>query len=415
MPIDTIVRITAEVLLVVAGGVVAAYCLYLAVLALAARLRPRRSEPPAGWEPRTRAAVVVPAFNEAGSIAACVTALRAQQFPADRYDVVVVADNCTDDTAAIAAAAGARVLTRTCPDRRGKGNALQFAFDSLLARRPPIDAIAVVDADSVAEPDLLLRLAFALEGGAPVAQGESLLRFGDHEHDATLRAVAFLLVNRVRAAGRAALGLPSNLQGNGMLFRRDVLIAHPWDAFSCTEDLEYGIHLRRAGVAPVFAPGATVRSAVAPTARGADRQRLRWLRGQYTLTRAWLPRLLRGAVKERRLDLLDLAFDLALPPFALLVAMALAGALAASVAVLTGLLPPWVVAPWLLAVVGIPVYVIAGMRAADAPPVAYRALLHAPVFVVAKCVHLVDLRRTRADVWERGERPGDVAGNGRVA
>src|SRR5581483_6965365 len=120
--------------------------LAFAVAALGVPRRP--AAPPSG---RTRLCVVVPAHDEEVSIARCVASLTAQSYPTELYEVVVVADNCRDDTAARAGAAGATVLERHDQSARGKGHALRFGFDHVLRADPAPDAVVVVDADSVAD------------------------------------------------------------------------------------------------------------------------------------------------------------------------------------------------------------------------------------------------------------------------
>src|SRR5260221_11108839 len=153
-------------------------------------------------------------------------------------------------------------MVRNEPDSRGKGQALRWAMDKVLAGDASLDAIAVVDADSVAERGLLAGLTVHLEGGAEAIQGEYLVLPEDRSARGELRAAAILLFHRVRFGGRAALGLPCTLVGNGMLFSRSLLERYPWNAFSGAEDLEYSIDLRLAGVRPVFAGSALLRGPV---------------------------------------------------------------------------------------------------------------------------------------------------------
>src|SRR4051794_36676737 len=229
------------------GAVLATFAVYLVVLTLAA-WRHRAVE--AQTTPATRVAILVPAHDEAELIARCVASLRAQRYRADRMEIVVIADNCTDDTAARAAAAGAQVLVRHDAEARGKGHALRWAIARLLRDRPAVEAIAVVDADTIADPAWLSTLVAPFEAGALAVQGESLL-LEDGTPRTALRVAAFLLINRVRPAGRAVLGLPCSLCGNGMLLGRRLLERHPWEALTSTEDLEYAVTLRRAGIGPV--------------------------------------------------------------------------------------------------------------------------------------------------------------------
>src|SRR5438445_9573008 len=148
-------RVALTAVVVACGALEAVAALYLVVVAAAAHRR-RRLTPPQRW-PR-RVVVLVPAHDEESLIARCVSSLRAQDYPRHLVRVVVIADNCSDATASRAAAAGAEVLVRDQPDRRGKGQALRWALDRLRERADPFDAVAMVDADSVADPGLLTGL-----------------------------------------------------------------------------------------------------------------------------------------------------------------------------------------------------------------------------------------------------------------
>jgi 1,2-diacylglycerol 3-beta-glucosyltransferase len=390
-----------ELLFITAGGVAALCGLYLLLLSIAAFFYVgfRGARRP----PRTRLCVVVPAHDEAELIARCVSSLRAQTYPSALYEVVVVADNCTDDTAAIAAGEGARVMVRDDPAARGKGNALRWATDRILAAAPAPDAVVIVDADSVADPEFLLALVQPFEAGALAVQGESLLA-GNGSTAARLRVAAFLLINRVRPAGHTVFRLPCTLAGNGMLLARELLTTRPWNAFTSAEDVEYSLGLRMAGVDIAFAGGAILLSPVAPSRRAAIQQQLRWEGGKARLARTWLRRLASEAVRGRRPSLLVTAADLAMPPLGYLSAMVIVGALAGSGLASAELLPPSAVAPWLLALLLLPLSVLVGLRAAEAPKSAYLAMAGAPFFVVSKIARLPRVLGFRADTWVRTER-----------
>jgi cellulose synthase/poly-beta-1,6-N-acetylglucosamine synthase-like glycosyltransferase len=399
-----------DVVLVVAGSVVALASLYLLVLAVAALFyRGYRAKDAAQARSAPNVAVLVPAHNEAALIGRCVRSLQQQTYEGERYEIIVIADNCSDTTAAVARAAGAEVLVRTDPDARGKGHALRWATDEVLGRPVPPDAIAVVDADSVAEPTFLATLAKPFEDGSEVVQGESLL-FDDGSSPAVLRAAAFLLVNRVRAAGRAVLGMPCNLSGTGMLISRDVLTALPWDAYTSAEDVEYFVRLRVAGVAPAFAGGAIVRSPAAPNDDAALQQQLRWEGGKFHLMRTKTLEIVAAAVRARRPSLLLAAVELLLPPLGFLVAAAVLGGASAAVLAWLGVVSWWAVLPWLVAAVGIPLYVLVGLRAGHAPGAAYRSLAAAPLLVGRKLARLPRLAGFNAGTWVRTERLGDRVG-----
>jgi 1,2-diacylglycerol 3-beta-glucosyltransferase len=391
-------------ILAIVGSFFAAWAVYLVVIVTAALFH--RAPGPSRFDPRSRIVVVVPAHDEEHYVGRTVQSLEAQTYPRELYEVLVVADNCTDETAAAARDAGAEVLVRDEPELRGKGHALQWAIERVLERPSPPDALVVVDADSVADPDFLTVLVSRFEAGAEVVQGESLLD-EDGSPGAAMRAAAFLLVNRARPAGRSVLGLPADLSGNGMLFSRLVLLEHPWSAFTSTEDVEYTVRLRLGGIGPSFARGAILRSAPAPNPRAAEEQQLRWEGGQLHLARTYVPRLLARALRERRPGLIDTAVDLALPPLGFLTAGAVATAAAAVALDATGHAPGWAVIPAGVAVVAIPVYVLVGFRAGQAPRSAYASLLRSPVFVLRKTSKAYRFVRFRADSWVRTERPRD--------
>ncbi len=280
------------VLLTTAAAAALAAVVYLVALAVACRFH--RSSPRTAPRSHPRLVVLVPAHNETDYVERCVRSLQVQDYPSDRYDVVVIADNCTDETADLALAAGAKVMERDDPAAAGKGRALRWAMDLLLVERPDVDGFVVVDADSVAEPHLLGGLAARLAAGAEAVQGEYLALTDDNGARSELRAASMLLFHRVRFGGRAALGLPCHLVGNGMAFSRGLLEAHPWDAFTSAEDLEWSADLRLDGIRPVFAGDARLWAPIAKGGDAARTQRVRWEGGRMHVIRTRVPRMLRG-------------------------------------------------------------------------------------------------------------------------
>jgi 1,2-diacylglycerol 3-beta-glucosyltransferase len=392
----------AAALLLGAGCLLLASSVYLLTLAVASFLHrpPERSSAAA-----SRIAVLVPAHDEEEHIGRCLASLATQSYPRDLRSVIVVADNCTDRTADVARAHGADVWVREEPDDRGKGRAVRWALDRILDGDDPPDVIVMIDADSVADPDLLRHLeAELVSGGAVVAQADYRV-LDASSAGSRLVSAGFLLFHRTRLSGRAALGLAANLVGNGMAFQRQVFERLPWSAFTSVEDLEYSLILRLGGVRPVFVPRALVLGPV-PQGRGALRdQRVRWEGGRLYLLRAWIGRLVVGAAQRRDWSLLDAAIDLAILPLGLLVLVAGSGFAVTLVAVALGEVPAWVAYPWALAIVALPVYVLVGLRAAEAPAETYRALLAAPGFVIRKIFLYAGLARgVDPSRWEASRR-----------
>jgi cellulose synthase/poly-beta-1,6-N-acetylglucosamine synthase-like glycosyltransferase len=271
----------------------------------------------------SRIAVVVPAHNEEGGVANTVASLKRCLEADSRHSIVVVADNCDDHTAERAAAAGARVIVREDRMRRGKGYALEYAFGILLGEG--FDALAVVDADSVVEPNFLAEIEHILARGADAVQS----RYGVLNPGASMRTrlmnVALMAFNVLRPRGRERLGLSVGILGNGFALTRDTLTAVPYDAHSVVEDLEYNLRLVRAGKAVRFADRTGVWGEMPAGGAAASTQRTRWEGGRIRMLREQVPILLadlaagRFAMAEPLLELLllPLAFHAALLMLAL--------------------------------------------------------------------------------------------------
>lgn len=336
----------------------------LALLAGAAL--PARVPPPAAGGPRTRFAVLVPAHDEAAGIAPTLRAALAQAYPPGLRRVVVVADNCTDDTAGVARAAGADVLERRDPQRRGKGHALAWAIPQVLG---DADAVVVLDADCTPADDLLARFDARLQAGAPGVQADYRIANPGASDQAALRTAGFLLESTVRSGGRSRLGLSCGLHGTGMAFRADVLAAQPWDAFSFAEDREFHLRLVAAGHRVQFAPETHVASAMPATADAARSQEERWESGRLALARRHLPALAAAAARRRDPAALDAALEPLLPPQALWAAMNAVALTAAAAAGSRGALQ--------LAGAGCAAqaaFIAGGLAAAGTPPAVWRAL-----------------------------------------
>jgi cellulose synthase/poly-beta-1,6-N-acetylglucosamine synthase-like glycosyltransferase len=375
--------------------------LYLLALAVASVFHRPPAAPNA---PRTRLLVLIPAHNEAGQIAACVGSVRAQRYPQDRVQVVVIADNCQDQTAVAARSAGAVAMVRDEPAAPGKGRALRWALDRLLRGGAAFDAVVMVDADSVADPDLLIGLERELVAGHQVVQAACIVRSATPRE--ALQAVAVLLRLDVRYAGRAVLGMPAVLSGNGMLFARRVLEQHPWDAFTAVEDAEYSLRLRLAGIKVAYARGARVYAPPTTSERGATSQGLRWEGGRVALMRAWLAPIVSTMLRERDWGLLETVIDLAVPPLGVLTVAAYVGTAIVALLYLAAVIPAWTLLPWVFSAIALPTYVLLGLRSAGAPASMYVALLWGPRFLVRKlAIYARLVRGFDADQWVRTERP----------
>jgi hypothetical protein len=268
------------------------------------------------------------------------------------------------------------------------------------------DAVVVEDADSTADPELLVRLERELTAGHAVVQAECVVQADAASSRQQLERVAVALRLDLRFAGRAALGMPALLSGNGMLFSRNILEQFPWSAFSAVEDAEYALRLRLSGVKTRYARGARVYAPATSSERGATTQGVRWEGGRFALIRTWLRPMADRVLRRRDWSLLDMLVDLAAPPLGMLGAAALAGTGVVAVLVVVGVVAPWALLPWAAATAGIAVYVLIGMALSGAPASAYVALLSTPRFVARKLrIYRRLLGGFDPNLWVRTERP----------
>ncbi len=282
----------------------------LSLAALVARWRPPRL---ASDGMRGTIAVVVPAHNEEGTIGACLRALQ-DAIDADGQAVVmVVADRCSDATAEVAAALGARVIVRDDASQSGKGFALRDAWQAL--RGEPIDALAVVDADAIVERSFVREVRRHLQGDADAVQVRNLVANANASVQTRLLALGLLAMNVVRPLGRDRLGCSVGLFGNGFAVRREALEQVPFSGGSITEDLDYHLRLVDAGRRARFVDSTAVWSDGVTHSGEAESQRIRWEGGRLNVVRTWLPRMVRG-VAAGRLRLVEPMLDLLTLPLA---------------------------------------------------------------------------------------------------
>lgn len=244
-------------------------CLYYVGLTLLGR---RRSIA-LGHRPRHRIAVLIPAHDEELSLEQSLISIRQAEYPRELRDIVVVADNCTDRTAAVARRCGAAVLERTDAVRRGKGYALAFGLETVLATRP--DAVLILDADCQVEADTFRVLDAHLAAGADGVQCAVLTRNADDASTSFVGAIGNVFDNLL-SAGKDRLGWAVPLRGSGMCFRREVLERFPWQDFGLTEDAEYSDRLRAGGVRVRFEPRPLIRSETPTRTGDLCQQRRRW-------------------------------------------------------------------------------------------------------------------------------------------
>lgn len=380
-----------------------AYAGYYSLYALIGLLPPARRTGPG----RLRAhALLVPAHNEAPTLPGILRALRSLDYPPERVRIIVLADHCDDDTAAVASAAGADVLERT-DGTRGKGPALAWAFGRLLAERN-WDAISVFDADNGVDGGFLNAVDASLDGGAEATQGYIDTKNPDESLLSGVSAIAYWSANRLFQAPRSRLGFGAVLGGTGLTLTRGLLERVPFEASALTEDLEYQARLTLAGVRVAFAAEARIYDEKPASAAVSMRQRLRWMQGYWDVWLRYLPRLAWDGVRHGSVRCLEMAVYCAAPPRSLLAA-GLFG-----MGVLTLLSPSdwwWLSIPamsWFGTWLGFSLLPLLAMPLERVPARAYRSLPLIPLFAVSWApLVLLGLLRRGSRAWSRTPHAAD--------
>lgn len=280
---------------------------------------------------RPRLAVLVPAHNEAMGISATLKGLVPQLTSQDR--LLVVADNCSDETAAVVRAFGLAVIERHDLEKRGKGYALDFGL-KFLASDPP-DVVVVVDADCLVAENALTKISYlAATEQRPVQARYLLTQPANANPGAAVSLLAFTVKNLVRPLGLTQLGLPCLLTGTGMAFPWSIISNASLASSNIVEDMQLSVDLLIAGSPAIFCADAKVTGLLPQQQHAATSQRTRWEHGHLQTLRTQVPRLLKVGVNQKRFDVLAIALDLCVPPLSLLVTLWLLMTAAAIVAAL---------------------------------------------------------------------------------
>jgi cellulose synthase/poly-beta-1,6-N-acetylglucosamine synthase-like glycosyltransferase len=386
-----------------------AFFAFVLAVSVAAWTYRKRSVAVGGNQSRFR--IVIPAHDEERGIEATVASCLGANYPPDRFDVLVIADNCTDNTAGAARRAGANVIERHDQEKRSKGYALEFYFERLIESDDAdrFDAVVVVDADTRIDQDLLSRFSRALAEGTDWAQGYYSVSNADSSQRTRLMTYAFSLINGVWLLGIDRLGLSSALRGNGMCFSLAGLRRFSWKAYGLAEDLEFSWLLRIAGERVRFLPDARVYGEmVSGGGDAAVSQRQRWEVGREVLRKTMTGPLL----KSPHLGLLKKLFyllDLYMPTLSRLTMYVLVCLIFNTVAVRFYGINQYLLVVNALQVITLGIYCVSAFFVMGLPWRYAAELMHAPAYALWKMSLVL---RKKPSQWVRTAREGGQASKG---
>ncbi len=265
------------------------------------------------YAPEKKFALIIAAHNEEKVIAHVIESLFKQNYPKGLYDVFVIADNCTDNTAQIATDHGALVHTRVNNELRGKGHALEWMFSKIFTMQEKYDAISVFDADNLVTSNYLLEMNAKLCQGHKVVQGYIDSKNPYDSWITCSYSIAFWLSNRIFQLPRYNLGLSCSLCGTGFCVDVDILKQIGWGATCLTEDLEFTMKLALSDLKVGWAHNAVVYDEKPLTLRQSWNQRIRWMQGHADCASRFLGPLFKKAFKDSDLTSFDNAIYLFQP------------------------------------------------------------------------------------------------------
>ncbi len=265
--------------------------------------------------------VLIPAHNEEKDIGKTIHGLL--DHVEEPAQIVVVADNCSDKTAEIAAGYGVTVIERVHQHLRGKGYALDFGIQYLKQHSPP-DVLVVFDADCVlSEGHLKTLVRNAYEYSLPTQAKNLCVPQNNAAVTTKISAFAMLLKNYIRPLGLKYFGYPCLLLGTGMAFPWSVVERLNFATGNMVEDMQSGIDCTKMGVPPLYCEEVTVLSYFSKEKSALKSQRTRWEHGHLNTLLNQVPSLFAMAIKERNVNLFFLALEVGVPPLSFLVLLQL--------------------------------------------------------------------------------------------
>lgn len=311
----------SEVFFIVVQAVLTVFTFYCFVISLFGFYRKQEGRLlPAS----SRFAVVVAAHNEERVIGQLIKNLLELNYPKDLYDIYVVADNCVDSTALVAAEHGAKVIERFNNEEKGKGYALGYTFDKIFNCGVDYDAVVVFDADNLVSSDFLMIMNTHLLKGEKIIQG--YLDTKNPEDTWVTRAIyiCYLITNRFLQLAKYNLGLTCALGGTGMCLSVEVLKKYGWGMTSLTEDLEFQTKALMNNIKVTWAHDAKIYDEKPLTIMQSLRQRKRWMQGHCNVAGRYMGKLLWEGITNKNIAQVDGALYLVQPFFWMFTGLAIA-------------------------------------------------------------------------------------------
>lgn len=288
-------------------GIVFMICYFYQIVYLGVGLLKKAKKPTLQDPKQHRYAVLVAARNEEGVIGALVESVVAQSYPQELLDIYVVADNCTDQTAQVAARAGATVYSRQNTEQVGKGYALEFLIQRIWKSGKAYDGYFVFDADNLLDRNYISEMNRNFAAGDRLVTGyRNSKNYADNWISAGY-SLWFLRESRFLNQPRACLNTSCAISGTGFLVHHDILKKNGgWAHFLLTEDIEFTVDSILKGEKIGYCSTAVLYDEQPTLFSQSWRQRMRWARGYLQVFQSYGTALVATLFKKRSFACMDM-------------------------------------------------------------------------------------------------------------
>ena len=248
---------------------------------------------------------IIPAHNEEMVVGSLIESLKNQTYDKDLYDIYVIADNCTDNTAKIAEEAGAIVYKRFDSVNKTKGFALNWFLQQKIAEEADYDAFFVFDADNIVDKNFITAMNKKLCEGEDVVQGYRDIKNPTDNWITAGYALFYWTLHRFYHLARYNVGLSPLLNGTGFMVKFDVVKPQGWDTETLTEDIEFSLKRIIAGRKLGWATDAIVYDEQPTSFKQSWSQRSRWTVGHMQCVSKYTGELIKSVAKHKTLMNVD--------------------------------------------------------------------------------------------------------------
>ncbi|NLC45415.1 MAG: glycosyltransferase family 2 protein [Clostridiales bacterium] len=258
-------------------------------------------------------AVLIAARNEEAVISQLIESIHNQTYPSELIKIFVVADNCTDDTAVIAKAAGADVWERFNRTKVGKGYAIDFLLDRIGEAYPekPFDGYFVFDADNLLDENYIREMNKSFsDGNRIITSYRNSKNYGNNWISAG-NSLWFLRECQYLSRSRMLLGTSCAVSGTGFLFHSDIIErSNGWKFFLLTEDIEFSIHNEINGEKIAYCESAMLYDEQPVRFSQSWNQRMRWTKGNIQVCQKYGVDLIKSIFRNRSFSSYDMTMTI---------------------------------------------------------------------------------------------------------